>query len=110
MIDQQSAAARIILSTCADRAEADCISRSLVESELAACVNLVPGVESIYRWQGKVESATEILLIIKTTSERVKDVEKAIAELHSYDVPEFLVLEVHGGSEPYLQWLFGNLK
>jgi periplasmic divalent cation tolerance protein len=57
-----------------------------------------------------VESATEILLVIKTSSARVKEVEKAVAELHSYAVPEFLVLEVQGGSEPYLDWLFGNLK
>lgn len=101
---------RIILSTCGDRAEADRISRSLVESELAACVNLVPGVQSVYRWQGKVESASEILLLIKTSSERVKEVEKAILELHSYAVPEFLVLEVQGGSEAYVGWLLGNLK
>jgi periplasmic divalent cation tolerance protein len=109
-MDQQSAAVRIVLSTCADRAEADRISRSLVESELAACVNLVPGVESIYRWQGKVELATEVLLVIKTSSQHVQEVEKAIARLHSYAVPEFLVLDLQGGSEPYLQWLFGNLK
>ncbi len=101
---------RIVLSTCSDRTEAERIARSLVESRLAACVNLLPGVSSIYRWQGKVESSEEVLLMIKTSAPQVENVQKAIAGLHSYEVPELLVLDVSGGSEGYLQWLAGSLK
>ena len=101
---------RILLSTCSNRAEAERIAHSLVESRLAACVNLLPGVRSIYRWQGKVESSEEILLLIKTAAAQVESVQRAIASLHSYEVPEFLALEVSGGSEDYLAWLTGSLK
>ncbi len=101
---------RIVLSTCADRTQAEHIARSLVDSQLAACVNLLPGVKSIYRWQGRVESSEEVLLIIKTGAAQVENVQRAIASLHSYEVPELLVLDVSGGSECYLEWLAGSLK
>lgn len=101
---------RIILSTCANQGEAERIAHALVESRLAACVNLLPGVQSIYRWEGKVESSMEVLLVIKTSAAHVEDIEQVIAGLHSYSVPEILVLEVHGGSERYLAWLAGSLK
>jgi periplasmic divalent cation tolerance protein len=101
---------QIVLSTCADREQAERIARRLVEQQLAACVNILPGVQSIYRWQGNVESASEVLMVIKTSADLVSEVELTIASLHSYEVPEFLVLPVFGGSHPYLAWLRDSLR
>lgn len=86
------------------------MARGLVERELAACVNAIPTVRSIYRWQGAVEEAEEHLLVIKTSAGLLAAVEAAIRELHSYEVPEVLVLEVIGGSNDYLSWLGANLR
>lgn len=96
---------RIVLTTTGSEDEARKIARHLVENRLAACVNLIPRVESIYRWQGKVESAAEWLLLIKTTVDRFPAVRDALGELHSYEVPECVVLPIEDGSETYLQWL-----
>lgn len=101
---------RILFTACSSREEAERIARSLVESRQAACVNIVPAVSSIYRWQGKVETAGEILLIIKTTVRMADEVEKTIGALHSYDLPEVLSVEVAGGSERYLEWLATSLQ
>ncbi len=98
---------RVVLSTAGSEDEARKIAHHLVERHLAACVNIVPRIESIYRWQGKVESSQEWLLLIKTTAAQFDAVRDAIGELHSYDVPECIALRVEGGSEEYLQWL-GN--
>ena len=81
------------------------MARTLVERRLAACVNILGGVRSIYRWQEAVESADEILLLIKTQQRQIERVRTLIHELHSYDVPEFVVLKVDSGSEAYLAWL-----
>jgi periplasmic divalent cation tolerance protein len=101
---------QIVLSTCADRQEAERIAHRLVEQQLAACVNILPGAQSVYRWQGKVESAAETLMVIKTSADLVAEVELTIAGLHSYEVPEFLVLPVYGGSHAYLAWLRDSLR
>jgi periplasmic divalent cation tolerance protein len=101
---------QIVLSTCADREQAERIAHSLVEQGLAACVNIVPGVQSIYRWQGAIESAAEVLILIKTSPTHLRSVQSAIAALHSYEVPEFLVLPIAAGSEAYLKWLSAGLK
>ena len=101
---------QIVLSTCADREEAERIAHRLVEQQLAACVNILPGVQSIYRWQGNVESAAEVLMVIKTSAGLVPEVQSTIANLHSYEVPELLVLPVTGGSEAYLGWLKASLR
>ncbi|MGH9496247.1 MAG: divalent-cation tolerance protein CutA, partial [Candidatus Sulfotelmatobacter sp.] len=79
---------RIVLSTAGSEDEARKIAHHLVEQKLAACVNIIPQIESIYRWQGKVESSREWLLLIKTTAENFQALREAITELHSYDVPE----------------------
>ena len=101
--------ARVVLVTCGSLAEGRKIAKAVVTKRLAACVNVVSApVESIYRWKAKIESAKEFLLIIKTTARRLKDLEKEIMRLHSYDVPEFLVLGVDGGSRAYLEWLSEN--
>ena len=90
--------------------EAERIARALVESQVAACVTLVPGARSLYRWEGKIESASEVLLVIKTGLAQVGRVQEVIGRLHSYAVPEFLVLDISGVSEPYFDWLTGSLK
>jgi len=96
---------RIVLTTASSEEEARKIGRHLVEHRLAACVNIVPEVASIYRWQGKIEEAREWLLIVKTTAAAFGQVREAIAELHSYELPECICLTIEGGSPAYLQWL-----
>jgi periplasmic divalent cation tolerance protein len=100
---------QIVLCTCADRKQAERIADRLIEQHLAACVNILPGVQSIYRWQGAVESAAEVLMLIKTDSAHSNEVQSTITSLHSYEVPEFLILPVSGGSEAYLAWLKASL-
>ncbi len=93
----------VVLCTFPDIEQARQIGAALVERQVAACVNLLPGVESLYRWEGKVEKAGEVLGIIKTT--RYAELEAAIHELHPYEVPEILALPVQAGSEAYLRWV-----
>ena len=97
--------AKVVLTTCGSKEEAGKIARALVERRLAACVNIVPGIESVYRWQGKVESATEWLLVIKTTGSHFEGVRDAIRELHSYELPECIMISIEGGSAEYLKWI-----
>ncbi|HVO80173.1 MAG TPA: divalent-cation tolerance protein CutA [Terriglobales bacterium] len=96
---------RLVLTTASSREEARKIARALVERRLAACVNLVPQLESVYRWQGTIEEAQEWLLIIKTTSSAFDRVRDTIKELHSYELPECISLAIDGGSPAYLKWL-----
>lgn len=100
----------LILTTTSSRDEARRIAEALVNEKLAACVNVIDGVHSVYWWEGKVESAAEALLIIKTTLDKAGEVTKRIKELHSYSVPEVLVLPVLGGYEEYLKWVEESVK
>jgi periplasmic divalent cation tolerance protein len=100
----------IVLSTASSPEEAGRIARHLVEARLAACVNLVEKVASVYRWKDTVETATETLMIIKTSDSHVEAVEAAIRELHSYETPEVLALPVSSGSDDYLRWLLTSLS
>jgi len=102
--------ARIVLTTVADRDEASRLGRTLVEERLAACATLIPAVESIYHWQGEIESATETLLLLKTGPDQLAALEARLHELHSYEVPEFMVLPVEAVSQPYLDWLQASLR
>lgn len=95
---------RIILST-APPGDASGLARDLVERRLAACVNIVPGVSSVYRWEGKVESEIEALLIIKCVEDRVEALLSKLVDLHPYEVPEALVLPLQGGAEDYMAWV-----
>jgi periplasmic divalent cation tolerance protein len=95
----------LILSSCDSRDQGERIARALVTERLAACVSIVPGMASVYRWQGTVETASEHLLIIKTTLDRAREVEERTSQLHSYDTPELLRIPIEGGSERYLAWL-----
>jgi periplasmic divalent cation tolerance protein len=95
----------ILLSTCGSEGEAEELARGLVESRLAACVNVLPGVRSFYRWQGEVEDGAEFLLVIKTTRGLFEEVRLALEAAHSYELPEVLALPVIAGSPNYLAWL-----
>jgi periplasmic divalent cation tolerance protein len=97
--------ARIVLTTVSSKEEGQKIAHMLVESHAAACVNISAPIESVYRWQEKIETATEHLLIIKTVSDAVQRVRETITRLHSYDVPEVIVLNIEAGSHLYLKWL-----
>ncbi len=101
---------RIVLTTAGSEEEARKIARHLVENRLAACVNIVPQVESIYRWEGKVDSSREWLLLVKTSQERFPAVREAIRELHSYELPECVVINIEDGSSNYLDWLADSVQ
>lgn len=95
----------IVFCTCENHAQAMQIAEALVNARLAACVNLLPPVQSIYRWQGKVETAAEVLLLIKTTRDQFPALEERIQQLHTYDTPEIIAVPIIEGSEKYLSWL-----
>ena len=109
-MSESSPPARVVLTTAANPDDAARIGRLLVEERLAACASLIPGVESIYRWQGKVETAAETLLLLKTGPDQLEALEARLRELHSYKTPEFLVLKVDAASQPYLDWLVESLR
>ena len=98
----------VVLSTAASPDEAERIATALVDERLAACVNLVGPLTSIYRWQGAVERAAEVLLVIKTRRRLVPRLIARLHALHSYEVPEAIVLPVVAGARPYLAWLLGE--
>jgi len=100
----------VVLSTVGSTDDADRIARGLVERGLAACVNIVPGVVSVYRWKGAVQREAEQLLVIKTRSERLPALKEALLAMHPYDVPEALALPVEDGLAPYLAWLDDAVK
>jgi periplasmic divalent cation tolerance protein len=95
----------IALSTIGSAEDAERLARALVERRLAACVNVVPGVVSHYRWKGELVRDEERLLVIKTRAERLEALKGALRELHPYELPELVALEVTAGLEPYLEWL-----
>jgi periplasmic divalent cation tolerance protein len=92
-------------STCPDVASADRIARTLVAERLAACVNRLPGVHSTYRWRGEVEQADEVLLLIKTTADRLDAMTARLRSLHPYELPELVAVEVRSGLPAYLEWV-----
>jgi periplasmic divalent cation tolerance protein len=98
-----------VLTACAGAEQARNIANALIGEHLAACVNILPGVESVYRWQGKIERATEVLLLIKTTLTRFPEVRQRIVSLHSYDTPEIICLPIQEGLDKYLAWLRDNV-
>ena len=95
----------VVFVTCGVGAEAERLARALVDERLAACVNAVPAVVSTYRWEGRVQSATETLLVIKTRRDRFEALRARVAELHSYDTPEVIALPIEAGHAPYLAWV-----
>ena len=101
---------RIVLTTAGSQQEAQKIAEALVEHRLAACVNIISGIHSVYRWQGKVEQADEWLLLIKTTESASAPLRDAITKLHSYEVPECIVLSIEDGTPAYLDWIGDSVK
>ena len=103
----------IVLTTTAGDRDAELVARILVERGLAACVQIVPRVRSVYQWQGRIESTAECLLVIKSSNERYVEIERTILELHReqgwYETPEVIRLGVSGGSKDYLKWLFYSI-
>jgi periplasmic divalent cation tolerance protein len=95
----------VILTTLPADADAQAFGQALVEAKLAACVNLLPVMESVYRWEGRVEHETERQLVIKTSRDRVVALWDRVRELHPYEIPVFLVLSVVDGNEAYLRWV-----
>jgi periplasmic divalent cation tolerance protein len=102
--------ARIVLTTVGDEQQAEAFAAALVERKLAACVNIVGPIRSIYRWKGKVERDREYLLILKTTAEQAARFETVFKELHPYELPERVELSLEGGSEAYLAWIAGEVQ
>lgn len=99
---------QIIFCTCPDQTTGETIAHFLIEQRLAACVNILPGLTSIYRWQDQIETAVEHLLIIKSTQEQYPAIEQAITSHHPYDVPEIIALPIVQGLPSYLDWLRDN--
>jgi periplasmic divalent cation tolerance protein len=99
----------VVLCTCPNEEDALRLANSLVAERLAACVNILPGIRSIYRWKDQVESAQEILLLIKTTHERFAALRDRILVLHAYETPEIIALPVVAGLEKYLTWWQGQV-
>ena len=100
----------IVLVTAPDLKMARALAKAALSARLIACANLVPKIESHYRWQGKIESGAEVLLILKTQKSKLAALEKLVLAKHPYDTPEFLVLPVSAGGKKYLDWLAGSLK
>jgi periplasmic divalent cation tolerance protein len=100
----------IVLTTAGSREEADKLALALVDRRLAACVNIVPQVHSVYRWQEKVERATEWLLVIKTQTAIFERLRDTILELHSYELPECIAFDLSAGSQAYLDWIAQNTR
>jgi len=95
----------VCLCTCPDRATAQRIAEGLVDEGLAACVNLLPGVHSVYRWQGAIAHGDEVLLLVKTTRDRMDALQARLLEWHPYELPELLAVEASGGLPAYLDWV-----
>ena len=100
-----NADAIVVFMTAANGEEASRLAEMLVGAQLAACVQILPEIESVYRWQGKIERQAEVLLFAKTTKDKFAELEREVRALHSYDTPEIIAVPVTTGSTPYLKWL-----
>lgn len=100
----------MVFLTTALAAEADRLAEMLISQRLAACVQILPEIESVYRWQGKVERQKEILVIAKTTRAKFAELEREVRAIHSYDTPEIVALPLTAGSAPYLEWLKASVS
>lgn len=101
---------RLVLITAPDTCVASALAERLVGEQLAACVNIVPGIRSVYRWEGKVQQDEEQLLLVKTTAERFPELESKVREWHPYEVPECIALPVSEGSRTYLEWVAAGCR
>lgn len=101
---------QIVLCTVPDRKTGELIATTLVSEKLAACINIVPGITSVYRWKGAVEQAQELLLLIKTGRDSWPPLEQRIRELHPYELPEIIAVPVLNGQTDYIEWITSCLK
>jgi periplasmic divalent cation tolerance protein len=101
---------QVVLCNCPDLFSAEQLAQYLVEEKLAACVNLIPHVQSLYLWENKIVKDQEVTLIIKTTSDCYDNLEQAIKQRHSYQIPEIIALPIINGYQPYLNWLKENTR
>jgi periplasmic divalent cation tolerance protein len=99
----------VVLVTAPEIKTARRLARQALEARLAACVNLLPGVESHYWWEGKIDTGREILMVVKTSVRKVKALEKLVLEEHPYETPEFVLLDIAGGSRRYLDWVSASM-
>ena len=99
-----------ILTTVSTEEEGHMIANELVKNKLAACVNIIPKVHSVYEWENTIQNETEVLLMIKTTKAREKDIYQTVQSLHSYDTPELITLPIDNGSDTYLHWLENSVR
>ncbi len=99
----------VVITTCNSQEQGAQLARHLIEHRLAACVNILPGARSFYRWKGEIEQAEEVVLIIKSRQDVLEKLRDAIAHLHSYEIPEVIALPVVAGSDAYLNWLDGEI-
>ncbi|MGD9580415.1 MAG: divalent-cation tolerance protein CutA [Vampirovibrionia bacterium] len=95
----------VVLITAPDEQTAEMIAKALVEQELAACVNIIPSIRSIYSWDGSICDDSEVMMVVKTIAEKFDKLEAVVKDIHSYDVPEIILLPIEKGSKNYLQWI-----
>ena len=107
---QSSKSFSITLVTVPSKEESEKISRSLVEKDLAACVNIIPSVQSVYKWEGEINTDNELLLVIKGRTDNLEALEKEVLQLHSYDTPEVISFSIEKGNKEYLNWLSNTLE
>jgi len=100
----------VILVTASNKKEAHKIARSLVEKKLAACVNIIENIESVFRWEGKIDTAKEFLLVIKSKKTSLAAIIKLVKSLHSYQVPEIIAFPIVGGYGPFLRWIDESVR
>jgi len=100
----------IILTTVSAVEEGESIANILVEKQLASCVNIIPNISSLYRWEGQIQSESEVLLLIKTTKDLEAEVYREVQNVHSYDIPELITLPITNGSDAYLDWMTNSVR
>jgi len=109
VVGNDSSAAIVVIMTAASDEEANRIAELLVNTRLAACVQILPGIQSVYRWQGNIERSAEVLLLAKTTATKFNELEREVRAIHSYETPEIVALPITASSEAYLQWVISEL-